>query len=294
MPSPSRYSKWLITGDTGTLGLAIRTALAKSGIEAVGASRRGSEYVLDLTDPNSTRATLDLIRPDVIINTAALTSVDGCQRNPKLAAKINAESVGLLATYCAEQEVKLVQISTDHLFQSNEFKFFSELSTPSPINIYAATKLKGEGHALSAPGSIVIRTNFCGFRNWPNQPNFLETIIYNLENSIPITGFTDYFTSTIDTTSLSQAIIDLTEQDASGVINIASSEAFSKFDFIMELARTFELSTEKISRGSVDSLAVPRSKYCALEISKSEQYLGYQLPNLVQVVATLRNLKPIS
>ena len=47
MPSPSRYSKWLLTGGTGTLGLAIKTALAKSGIEAMGVSRRGSEYVLE-------------------------------------------------------------------------------------------------------------------------------------------------------------------------------------------------------------------------------------------------------
>jgi dTDP-4-dehydrorhamnose reductase len=148
--------KWLITGASGQLGLALQEELTQRGIIFVGAN--SSE--LDITKPLIVNQMLDLIKPSVIINTAAWTDVDGAESNESAAYSVNALGPQNLANAASKAGARLVQISTDYVFSGDASSPWSEKAAHNPQSVYGATKSESENFVLTAlpSNSYVVRT----------------------------------------------------------------------------------------------------------------------------------------
>jgi dTDP-4-dehydrorhamnose reductase len=277
----------MVLGATGMLGRAVMDEAAQHFESVVGVARSNAEIALDLADAKATESTLVRLAPALVINTAAITSLDACARDAGLAFRVNARSVAVIGDYCRRYGCRLVQISTDHFFTGDDDIAHDEMAPVSLVNDYARSKFAGEAFALAVPSSLVIRTNVTGRRGQADRPTLIEWLFAQLVAGASITGFTDYFTSTLDSVTLAKAILDLIRREHTGIYNVASCEVASKFEFLTLVARSCGHADDRIEPGHVMALATPRAESCGLDVSKAERDLGYRLPNLAQVVANL-------
>ena len=136
--------RWLVTGAGGLLGTEL-VAKLNSGAEEIAALHRSD---LDLCDAESVRAAIGLRCPDVVVNCAAWTDVDGAEDNESAATKVNGSAVRDLAVACARNGCILVHLSTDAVFDGTASAPYGEDASTAPINAYGRTKLLGEQAVL--------------------------------------------------------------------------------------------------------------------------------------------------
>ncbi len=151
--------RFFVTGASGQLGSALVGALA-----ARGASCRAHGSELDVTEPAALEAAWASGAggpPDVLLNAAAFTHVDRCEREPGTAERVNAAAPAGLARLCRERGVRLVHVSTDYVFDGESRRPYTEEDPPAPRSVYGRTKLAGERAVLAAdPGFLVVRTSW--------------------------------------------------------------------------------------------------------------------------------------
>lgn len=158
-----------VTGAGGRLGAELVRAFAAVGDEVLGLARPD----FDITR----RADLQRLttwRPDVVVNAAAWTDVDGCARDPARAMRINAEAAGAVAAAAAAAGAQIVQVSTNEVFDGTAERPYAEDDEPVPINAYGASKLAGERAVAAAnPRHLIVRT---AWLFGPRGTNFVTKI----------------------------------------------------------------------------------------------------------------------
>lgn len=162
--------KILITGKNGQVGWELQRTLAPLG-EVVAVDRQ----VLDLASPDSIRAVIREVKPDLIVNPAAHTAVDKAESEPDVAMAVNGIAPGIMAEEAKKLGAAMVHYSTDYVFDGSKAAPYTETDTPCPINVYGRTKLAGE-QAIQAAGipHLILRTSWVyGSRG----KNFLLTIL---------------------------------------------------------------------------------------------------------------------
>ena len=130
---------------------------------------------LDIADFESVIDAVDRHRPDVIINCAAWTDVDGCESDHGRAVAVNAQGPENLARAAKLHNARFITISTDYVFDGSKTGFYTQADPPNPQSVYAASKLEGERRAQAANDqSIIVRT---GYVYGPGGQNFLSTLV---------------------------------------------------------------------------------------------------------------------
>lgn len=157
--------RWLITGAAGMLGRELCAVLAASGETDVVAAGRAD---LDITDPAAVRAAVD--GADVVVNAAAWTNVDGAETDERAATAVNGDAVRHLAETAGK---RLIQVSTDYVFDGAATEPYAEEAPRAPINAYGRGKAVGEQAALAA-GGFVVRT---AWLYGEHGPNFVRTML---------------------------------------------------------------------------------------------------------------------
>lgn len=115
----------------------------------------------DITDRKSSESIIIHEKPDVLINCAAMTDVDGCEDGKESAEKVNSRGAEILADICNKHNIRLVHISTDYVFDGTKGLPYTEEDTPNPISFYGKTKLWGEQQVLArTPLSLIIRSQW--------------------------------------------------------------------------------------------------------------------------------------
>lgn len=276
----------LVIGSTGLAGQAIMQEAHRRGLNPVGAARRNADIALDVTDLRQLDNVLCKLAPAIVINCAALVSVEACDKDPGLGWQINARPASLLAEWSAASGGKLIQISTDHYFTTGGSKPHAETDPVCFVNEYARQKFAAEAFALSAPDALVLRTSILGLRGWP-EPTFAEWALDMVRKDAPATLFADAWTSSIDVGSFARALFDLQQCGARGLINLAASEVYSKEAFVRALAARLGRRLTKASTGSIASLGVRRANCLGLDVSRAETILGYRLPGLQAIIRAI-------
>jgi dTDP-4-dehydrorhamnose reductase len=275
----------LLLGATGLLGQAFVEATANRGWELRETARRRAPILLDIADAGALASLLEAEAPDVVVNCAALVDVAACERDPGLAYQINARPLSILADWSRSGDRPLVHVSTDHFFTTGGGRPHSEDEPVDLINEYARSKFAGEAFALNAPKALVLRTSILGIRNW-RTPSFAEWAIASLMNGERMTLFSDAFTSSIDVRRFATAALDLLDQGAAGLLNLAAAEVFTKEQLVKEMARQLQLPLNA-GIGTVSSL-VPRRPAClGLDVTRAQGYLDTPLPGLTSVVSSV-------
>ena len=148
------------------------------------------------------------VKADIVINCIGLTSVEECEEDFELAFKTNVIISGNIAQACQSSKIKLVHISTDHLFDGN-LAFTDEKQLKAPLNNYGKTKSEGENIVLqNYPEALIIRTNFFGLG--PSyKPSFSDKILKNLEKGIYSKLFKDVYYTPVSVQTLKEQVYQL-------------------------------------------------------------------------------------
>ena len=147
--------KVLLTGAAGQLGQAL-IASTPPGVELVACSRAE----LDLANREACRAAVQAQRPDWVLNAGAYTAVDKAESEPELAQVVNAGAPGAFSETLAETGGRLLQVSTDFVFNGKQGRPYGPDHELDPLGVYGATKAAGEAAALALPGARVLRTSW--------------------------------------------------------------------------------------------------------------------------------------
>lgn len=285
-----RDMKILLIGSTGMLGQALIREAKRRCFEVTGIARNNADFSCDITDDNKLRNIILSVQPEIIINAAAMVDLVECEKRPDCTYMINARPASILADMSIKTGIYFVQISTDHYFIGDCDIKHTEECQIRLINEYGRTKYVAERFALTCPNALIVRTNIVGFRNKQDKPTFVEWAIRNFETNSPITLFDDYFTSSIHVVQFSSALFDIIEKRPNGIINLASREVFSKKTFICTLARKLGYSLPNAKVGSISKYGdIPRADSLGLDVGLAERILGYKLPTLEEVIASIAN-----
>ena len=290
--------KVLITGGSGLL--AVNWALSMRDNYAVTLllhqrkiSLQGVQTnLVSLGSLDECIAVVNKYQPDIVIHTAGLTSVEECESNPNLAQEINVDLAKNIAIACNNKSVKLVHISTDHLFSGDQ-EFSTEKSITDPINNYAKTKLQGEQQILeNCKDALIIRTNFFGWGAKYRQ-SFSDFILNKLRNNKQIDLFSNVFFTPILVSELSKKVHQLINANFSGIFNVVGGERLSKYEFGIKLANCFNLDVGLINAVSIDDKPnlVKRPKDMSLSNVKLCQILNCEIATLDEQLQTLKEQK---
>lgn len=146
--------KILLTGGTGQVGTEVRRRLGDLDLLAPDRS------AMDLARPETVRATLDRIKPDLVLSVGAYTAVDRAEDEPDIAMAVNGAAVQALADYCRANGAPLIHISTDYVFSGDKLTPYDPADPTDPLGVYGVSKLAGEFAARSVDRHLIIRVSW--------------------------------------------------------------------------------------------------------------------------------------
>lgn len=275
--------KILITGGSGLLALNWARCLRDRWAVTLGLHERRIQLAgamalpIDLRTVDSIYSQLVALQPDIVIHTVALTNVERCEQEPQFAREVNVTLAENVAQSCHARQIKLVHISTDHLF-SGELAWSDENCAVSPCNVYARTKADAEVSVLAAcPDALVVRTNFYGWGT-PYRASFSDFIISSLRVGNNLTLFEDVFYNPILIDSLVAVTQALVERGAHGIYHVVGDERISKYTFGCSVARRFDLDLGLIRPGLIQDQPqlVQRPNDMSLVNAKACKMLGIE------------------
>ena len=258
--------KWLITGGSGQLGLALQAELGARGIDFVSVDSQE----LNITDQSKVNEMITSIKPSVIINAAAWTDVDGAETNESAAYAVNALGPQNLARVAKEVGSEFVQVSTDYVFSGEATTPWSENSDHNPQSVYGSTKSAGEKLVLGAhpTGSYVVRTAWLYSAERKNFAKTMAKLALNGDAEVRVVN--DQMGQPTFTRDLAKQIVDLVLSSGPvGTYHGTNSGQVTWFDFAQEI---FKLSGADVSR----VIPVSSSEYPRPAKRPSYSVLGHE------------------
>lgn len=269
--------KNLVTGANGQLGSELAVLSSKyTNYEWVFADR--TQITLDNLE--ILKIQLNEIQPDIILNCGAYTAVDKAETEKELAFKINHLAVELIAKYAAVNNVKLIHISTDYVFDGCSSIALSEEAETNPINVYGASKRAGEIVCLKEnPNSIIIRTSWV-YSKFGN--NFVKTMQRLMLERDVISVVNDQMGSPTYAADLAQAMLDILESPKwiSGIYNYSNEGEISWYEFALSIKQFggYNCNVEGISSALYPTPA-KRPKFSLLDKKKIKEIYNLDILN---------------
>jgi dTDP-4-dehydrorhamnose reductase len=213
----------LVSGGEGLLG---RSLAAHSTPEtpdvAFGRAAR------DITDPRSVAAAVEPTRPVALVNAAAMTDVDGCERDPEAARRANVDGPRVLAEACHAAGVLLVHVSTDFVFDGRKREPYTIEDAPNPLSVYGRSKLDGEEAVrAAAPRSIVARTSWVF---GVGGKNFASRLFEYAARSSVLRGITDMRSIPTYAPDLARRLVEFVALGEPGTYHVTGSGDATWFD----------------------------------------------------------------
>lgn len=269
----SQRLKIVITGAGGMLGSALCDVLGENDEVFP-----FSHTELDIADSSQIEGVLKNVRPDLLINAAAYTKVDDCERNSQLAFQVNGQAVGNLARACHSYPIFLVHFSTDYVFDGQKRTPYLEDDSTGPLNVYGASKLKGEQKIVEVGGEnfLIVRTSWL---YGPHGPNFVDKILELASQRPELQVVDDQVGAPTYTYDVAKAVRFLIEKRAKGIIHVTNRGISSWYEFAVEILKVAGLSHIPIRKITSDQMKRPaaRPAYSALSMDRLEKVYGYQM-----------------
>lgn len=277
--------KLLITGVSGLLGINLaQETMTEHDIVGVDRGKLTNApfkiVKANILDSGVVDSILDTVRPDWLINCAALADLEACEDNPVLARHLNTDLPAQMAKACKARDIPFVHISTDAVFDGKQNSFYKEEDETNPLGIYSQTKLDGERAVLAEnSNTIVARVNFYGW-SLTGRRSLAEFFFHNLTNNKSMSGFTDVKFCPMLVNDTARILIKMLGKGLSGTYHLVGPQAMSKYQFGVEIARRFKLRDGEISPKSINtsSLNARRSNNLCLSTNKLSTDLGESLP----------------
>lgn len=257
------------------LGLYHSHPVAIEGIETRGG---------DILSPGIFREAVRSFKPEIVIHCAALANVDDCETNKDLARNLNVLGTRAVVEGIQGGDIKLIYISTDSVYDGQK-GHFSETDPVAPLNYYGRSKYEGELEALRHPKTLILRTNIFGW-NILEKEGLAEWILNRLTTGQRIQGFQNVRFSSIYTCELAKVLDRAIRKDLIGTYNCGSADSLSKYEFMLRLARRFQLDPSLVEPIEIENLRLKakRGKDLSLDVGKLMQDLDGPLPTLAESI----------
>ena len=247
--------KILITGAGGLVGQALKRRCVESDDEVFPYDRAA----LDISNPDDVERAVKAVNPDVVINCAAWTDVDGCEKDVEHCNAVNAVGPENLARASRFVRAGFVTISTDYVFDGTKDGFYTQRDDPNPLSVYAQAKLEGERRSqLAYASTIVVRTGFIFGRG---GKNFLSTVIDRVRRSEKLKAINDAWGTPTYANDLAVRLRELAALNLPGIFHVVNSgdgASYSTFaSKALQLAGCEESNLEVVS---FDSLSRPAAR----------------------------------
>ncbi len=264
--------KILVLGHKGMLGTALMQRLGP------GHTLAGKDLEdFDITSPASCRELIAAEKPDVVVNAAAYTNVDGAEEDEGRCFAVNAEGVRNVAAACRERALKIVHFSTDYVFDGAQATPYTEDDPPAPRGVYARSKAAGEAYLREGSDNyLLIRT---AWLYGPAGRNFVKTILEKALHNPHLRVVDDQVGSPTYTLDLAGAVNVLLEQKQRGIFHVTNRGSCSWYEFtrkILDCARFAAVSVAPIKTTDLN-LPAPRPSYSVLSTAKFTAATGKTL-----------------
>lgn len=288
----------LVVGGTGLLGQHVGRECLRRQHEVHGTYRgpRAPDDPpiawrrLDIKDSVAVTALVGNVKPDLVVNAAAMTDVDGCERDPDEAKHVNETAAGHLAFATKEVGAAFVHASTDYVFDGTCPA--TEETERHPLNVYGETKLLGERVVARAhPHALILRLSAVfGWNRISLKTNAVTWILQRLEAGQEVPLFHDQkITPTYAKTAAEVALV-LWARNTSGVFHVACADAVSRVDMGRAIADVFRISAPKLTPISMASVALHAKRPAApcLIVRKIEETLKRPMPTFRACLEEMR------
>ncbi len=281
--------KILITGSNGLLGQKlvkqlinhpqfdlVATSQGKNRITSV----TGFEYhSLDITNKNQVNELFDLVKPDVVINTAAMTNVDACEDAQEACWNINVTAVKYLLEASKKHNTHLIHLSTDFVFDGEDGPY-KETDTPNPLSYYSKSKLASEELLLTSEyTNVAIARTIIVFGTGDNlsRGNVVLWAKGALEKQDPINVVDDQFRSPTLAEDLAKGCILIAEKSAKGVFHLSGKDVMSILELVYRVADFYKLDKSCVTPIKTSTLnqKAKRPPKTGFILDKAKAELGY-------------------
>lgn len=288
----------LITGCQGLLGqklLQYQPNWAYTiGVDlhgpGTGFYRPDAYQCLDITDREATRRLVESGNVDWIINTAAFTNVDACERDREACWRVNVEAVGFLAAAAKGIGARLLQLSTDYVFDGSSGPYGEE-DEPAPLGVYGRSKLASE-RVLQDDGVefLIVRTNVL-YGHVPGvRPNFVHWVLDKLGSGAPFQVVSDQVGNPTLADDLAVAIWTLVAAEARGVYHLGGPDFVDRRTFAQAVAEVFGFSAEAIGAICTSELGqlAPRPLQSGLRWDKARKRFSIEMRGIRDGLTLMR------
>ena len=295
----------LVTGSNGLLGqkltrllqedenvYLIATARGKSALRI----SRGEYHSLDISNRDNVESVIRFTKPDVIINTAAMTQVDDCETQREACWKANVTAVEHLVRCCHALHIHLVHVSTDFIFDGSHGPL-DENEVPNPVNYYGESKLAAEKVILNSSISwAILRTVLVfGITSDMSRSNIVLWVKKSLEQKKAIQVVNDQWRTPTLAEDLAQGCYLAARKRARGIYNISGKDFMSPYDIAIKTAEFFKLDKSLITATDSTKFVQParRPPTTGFIIDKARRELGYEPRAFEEGLAILAGQLPV-
>jgi len=279
--------KLLITGALGQLGHALFDLLKnRQEYRLYLTDSQGSEdglvSKLDISDEEAVDHVIQNIRPDTIINCAAMTAVDLCEREKELAYKINSLGPRYLAVAAEKIGAKLVHISTDYIYDGQAVSPYTEESKANPVNVYGLTKLEGDKFVMQyCSRAFILHTAWL----YGEGKNFVRTMLKMANEGKKLRVVSDQVGTPTSALELARVILFLMETDSYGKYHATCEGSTSWYGFAVKI---FELAGLDVDIEPISSNEYPtparRPAYSVLDNKRLREQHGYYMKDWTEAL----------
>jgi dTDP-4-dehydrorhamnose reductase len=282
----------LITGASGMLGSTLSFLWKdKYNIFATSYQNYPNNQINNFKEfdliSNSYDDLINWSNPDIIVHCGAITNMDQCEVNPKIARAVNTESINKILA--VNSDIKIIYISSDAVFPL-DCTMSTEKEITNPITVYGKSKAIAEQYLLdSNTNHLIIRTTIVGININQNKTGFVDWIIDSALNQKQIKLFDDQIFTPISIWHLAKELEVCINSNLSGVLHIVGKDRISKFEFGKKLCYNLGLSTNNIKKSNINefNFKAQRSKDQTMSSKYYESIVGYDMPSMSDTIAML-------
>ena len=285
----------LLTGSNGLLGQKIvYAALKRNDIQLLATSKgenrlhskAGYHYAsMDITNADEVTVIVENFKPHCIINTAAMTNVDACEKDQENCWKMNVEAVRTMTELCQLHDIHFIHLSTDFVFDGEKGNY-SEEDAPNPLSHYARSKFESEKVVQQAEiDSAILRTIIIyGVVDDKQRSNVVIWTINSLRQQKNINVISDQMRSPTLAEDLADACLQAALKRATGIYHVSGSETMSILEMVNRTADFFQLDKKYIHPITTAQLNQPakRPLLTGFNIDKAKRELNFQPHTLQQ------------
>jgi len=227
--------KILVTGSKGQLGKELLKLYSDEKINGVDIDE------MDITDAEQTVNFITKFNPDIVIHAAAMTDVDGCERNEGAAYKVNTLGTRNVALACQKANSEMLYVSTDFVFAGDKDENYNEFDIPSPLSIYGKSKLEGEKLVKELLNRFyIVRTAWL----YGDGHNFVKTMLSLAENNDSLSIVSDQQGTPTYAKDLAIAISKIIDSGLYGTYHVSNSGSCSWYDFAKKIFEIKDIDIE--------------------------------------------------